>query len=143
MIHRVIQTSYSKSVYMYIFKCSLTWPDAVIHAYASLEAHSQRSTYILLMDVMYFPHRITRTHTHTHMHTRTPVVRPSLCSLLTCVECPACRARAACHCLGSVMDVPFVAHTQMHRQTDRQWRAQLACPVHPEDEFLLCLGKRM
>ena len=83
----------------------------------------------------------TYKHTHTHTHTHTPVVCPSMCSLLTCVEPPACGARAACHCLSSVMDVPFVAHT--HTSTHRQWRgsAQPSCP--PKDEFLLCLGKRM
>ena len=92
-------------------------------------------------------------HTHTHMHARkhTPVVCPSMCSLLTCVEPPVCGARAACHCLSSVMDVPFVAHTHTHTHTHthrhtsthRQWRgsAQPSCP--PKDEFLLCLGKRM
>lgn len=43
-----------------------------------------------------------QTHTCPPLHTH--VVCPSMCSLLTCVQ------RPACHCLGSVMDVPFVAH---------------------------------
>ena len=59
----------------------------------------------------------TKTHTYKHTHTHTPVVCPSMCSLLTCVEPPACGARAACHCLSSVMDVPFVAHTHTHTHT--------------------------
>lgn len=82
-------------------------------------------------------------HRGSPKHTLSPWLCVSVYSLLTCVEPPPCRARAACHCLGSVMDVPFVAHTHTDRQTDRQWRGSAwpSCP--PEDEFLLCLGKRM
>lgn len=88
------------------------------------------------------------THMLKHTHTRT--------HWLCVPQCAACwhvwsllqgSSRAACHCLSSVMDVPFVARTHTHtytdRQTDRQWRgsARPSCP--PKDEFLLCLGKRM
>lgn len=66
----------------------------------------------------------------SNTHTHTEAVWPSLCSLLTCVECPVCGARAACRCLCSIMDVPFMGHTD-----------RLSC--RPGDEFLFCWGKRM
>lgn len=74
------------------------------------------------MDAKYFPHGSPK---HTCIHTHT-------CAACWRVETPACGARAACHCLSSVMDVPFVAYT--HKQTDRQTDsggAQLDRPVHP------------
>lgn len=136
LIHRVAQPSHNIWVNMYADTYPLTEYSNAINAY------TQRSTHVLLMDTIYFPHGSPK-------HTHTLVLCPSKCSLLTCVEPPACGARAACHCLSSVMDVPFVANTHIHTETDthtytlrqRRGSARLSCP--PKDEFLLCLGKRM
>lgn len=76
-----------------------------------------------------------------------------MCSLLTCVEPPACRARAACHCLCSVIDVLFVCecarthahtHTLTRRLTHRHRYVHADCKKEREREreivAVLCLS---
>lgn len=60
------------------------------------------------------------------------------------MEPPACRARAACHCLCSVIDVLFVAcaHTHTRRLTHRHRYVHADCKKEREREIVavLCLS---
>lgn len=76
------------------------------------------------------PHSSTHNTPHAESPKHTPWLCATVCSLLTCVEPPVCGTRAACHCLSSVMDVPFVAHRYTERPTD-SGGTQLGCPVQP------------